>query len=127
MRGRGAPRARIPPPLRRRNIQFKPNIFIDINIQPPSSNDNNCDELPSEEELRRAFEKFDSDKDGKINQNEFKSALRDLDPEISDSEIAKAFQALDSDGDGFVVFKEFVRLFKVGPTAPPAEAKPFRC
>ncbi|POO02746.1 Parvalbumin [Trema orientale] len=60
---------------------------------------------------------FDSDKDGKISREEFKSVLKDLDPEISDSKIAKAFQALDSDEDGYVDFKEFVQLFNMRSAA----------
>lgn len=76
--------------------------------------DNKKSELPSVEELRWAFDKFDTNKDGRISRQEYKSALRALDREIVDSEIAKAFQALDSDGDGFIDFKEFIEMFNKG-------------
>ena len=76
---------------------------------------NNYEPPVSVEELRQAFDKFDVDKDGKINRDELKSVLTDLDPEISEAEIAKAFQVLFSDDQGknFVDFTEFVQLFNV--------------
>ncbi|XP_062102042.1 calcium-binding protein CML24-like [Humulus lupulus] len=74
-------------------------------------------QLPSMEELRWAFEKFDTNKDGRISRQEYKSALRVLDREMTDSEIAKAFQALDSDGDGSIDFKEFVEMFNMGSSS----------
>ncbi|POO02747.1 Parvalbumin [Trema orientale] len=80
-----------------------------------SPRDNYCDEPPSEEELRRAFDRFDTNKDGKISREEFKSAVRVFGPEISDSDIAEAFRGLDSDGDGFIDFQEFLRMFDMVP------------
>ncbi|PON43414.1 Parvalbumin [Parasponia andersonii] len=59
--------------------------------------DDNYGELPSEEKLRRAFDRFDTNRDRKISREEFKSVVRVFDPEISDSDIAEAFKGLDSE------------------------------
>lgn len=69
---------------------------------------------PTVEEMKWAFDKFDSNNDGKISPEEYKAALKALDREIADSEVVKAFQVVDSDGDGYVDFKEFVEMFKMG-------------
>ena len=66
------------------------------------------------EELRWVFNKYDTNKDGKISQEEYKLALKALDSGISDTEVAKAFQSIDSDGDGFVDFKEFMEMYNAG-------------
>lgn len=66
------------------------------------------------EELRWVFNKYDTNKDGKISQEEYKLALKALDSGISETEVAKAFQSIDSDGDGFVDFKEFMEMYNVG-------------
>ncbi|PON34588.1 Parvalbumin [Parasponia andersonii] len=81
---------------------------------------NYCDEPPSEEELRRAFDRFNTNKDGKISREEFKSAVRIFGPEVSDCDTAEAFRGLDSDGDGFIDFQEFLRMFDMVPTGGPA-------
>lgn len=69
------------------------------------------------EEMKWAFDKFDSNKDGKISKEEYKYALKVLDKEIAEAEVAKAFKEIDSDGDGFIDFNEFMEMFKMGGKA----------
>ncbi|XP_050378129.1 calmodulin-like protein 30 [Argentina anserina] len=69
---------------------------------------------PKMEEMRWVFDKFDTNKDGKISREEYKSALKTLDKEMTEAEIAKTFKALDSDGDGSIDWKEFVEMFNMG-------------
>lgn len=67
---------------------------------------------PSLDEMKRVFDKFDSNKDGKISQQEYKSVLRSLGKESMLPDVPKIFQVADFNGDGFIDFKEFVEVHK---------------
>ncbi|KAJ9159593.1 hypothetical protein P3X46_025093 [Hevea brasiliensis] len=69
---------------------------------------------PNLSEMRQVFNKFDSNKDGKISQQEYKAALRALGQENMIGEVPKIFQVVDMDGDGFIDFTEFVEAQKKG-------------
>lgn len=64
------------------------------------------------DEMKKVFDKFDSNKDGKISQEEYKAVLRALAKEGIRTEVEKIFQVADLDGDGFINFKEFVEVHK---------------
>lgn len=66
------------------------------------------------DELKRVFDKFDSNKDGKISREEYMAVLRALKKEGIRTEVEKIFQVADLDGDGFIDFKEFVEVHKKG-------------
>ncbi|KAI3865828.1 hypothetical protein MKW92_009002 [Papaver armeniacum] len=70
--------------------------------------------LPNVEEMRRVFQRFDTNKDGKISQGEYKNVLRALGKQNIESEVAMAFEVADTDGDGFIDFKEFMDVNKKG-------------
>lgn len=69
---------------------------------------------PNTSEMRRVFDKFDSNKDGKISQMEYKAILRALGQGNMTGEVSKIFQVVDLDGDGFIDFKEFMEAHKKG-------------
>lgn len=65
-------------------------------------------------EMKRVFDKFDSNKDGKISQMEYKAILRAIGQANMMSEVPKIFRVVDLDGDGFIDFKEFMEVHKKG-------------
>lgn len=67
---------------------------------------------PNTEEMRRVFDKFDKNKDGKISKEEYGLAMGLLGNKTGKTEVTKAFQAIDTDGDGFVDFNEFMEAQK---------------
>ncbi|XVE93356.1 hypothetical protein REPUB_Repub01dG0184900 [Reevesia pubescens] len=67
---------------------------------------------PDLDELRIVFDKFDSNKDGKISQMEYKAMLRALGQENMTGDVPKIFKVADFDGDGFINFKDFVEVHK---------------
>ncbi|MCL7051781.1 hypothetical protein MKW94_015429 [Papaver nudicaule] len=70
--------------------------------------------LPNVEEMRRVFQRFDTNNDGKISQEEYKILLKALGKPNIESEVAMAFEVADTDGDGFIDFKEFMDVHKKG-------------
>ncbi|KAI4327459.1 hypothetical protein L6164_019919 [Bauhinia variegata] len=73
------------------------------------------------EEMKWVFNKFDSNKDGKISLEEYKAALRAMNRGAAETEAKKSFEAMDSDGDGFIDFKEFMEMYEGGGRVKEAE------
>ncbi|KAF3435396.1 hypothetical protein FNV43_RR22485 [Rhamnella rubrinervis] len=69
---------------------------------------------PDQEEMKLVFDKFDTNKDGKISQEEYKAMLRSLGRTNTMGEVPKIFQVADLDGDGFINFKEFMEVHRKG-------------
>ncbi|KAA8531704.1 hypothetical protein F0562_006579 [Nyssa sinensis] len=69
---------------------------------------------PNTEEMKRVFNKFDTNKDGKISREEYKLALKAVGGGNAETEVPEAFEATDSDGDGFIDFKEFMEVLNMG-------------
>ncbi len=67
---------------------------------------------PNLDEMRQVFDKFDSNKDGKICQQEYKTILRALGKENAIGDVPTIFKVVDLDGDGFINFKEFMEVQK---------------
>ena len=59
-------------------------------------------------ELREAFDYNDTDRDGRIDFDEFVALLNGLDADMSIPESQLGFDAIDVDGNGWVSFEEFV-------------------
>jgi len=63
-----------------------------------------------EEELRKAFNKFDSDHSGYITHDELKLAMKIMGEDLSEEEIKQMMEEADTDGDGRVDFAEFCKM-----------------
>ncbi|OIV94187.1 hypothetical protein TanjilG_13804 [Lupinus angustifolius] len=59
------------------------------------------------EELKRVFNRFDANGDGKISVTELDTALRSLGSSVSTSEVQCIMEDLDTDHDGFINLSEF--------------------
>merc|ERR1712097_93317 len=61
-------------------------------------------------EIREAFDLFDTDGSGAIDAKELKVAMRALGFEPKEDEIRKMISDIDKDGDGTIDFDEFVMM-----------------
>lgn len=62
----------------------------------------------SEERLRVRFDRFDSDKNGKIDESEFEKLLDALGLGYSHAQARAAFESIDADKSGQIEFSEFL-------------------
>lgn len=69
---------------------------------------------PNDDEMRQVFDKFDSNKDGKISQQEYKATMKALGMGNFVHEVPSIFRVVDLDGDGFIDFKEFMEAQNKG-------------
>ncbi|CAN6687722.1 hypothetical protein ACFX13_003253 [Malus domestica] len=69
---------------------------------------------PNHNEMKKVFDKFDSNKDGKISPAEYKAILRALGKGSKVGEVQKIFKIVDLDRDGFINFKEFLDVHNGG-------------
>ena len=58
-------------------------------------------------ESRMAFEFFDLNGDGFLDQEEFHELLERLEGDVNSAECLLAFEVADTEGDGYIGFKEF--------------------
>ncbi|XP_043711498.1 calmodulin-like protein 30 [Telopea speciosissima] len=63
---------------------------------------------PNDDEMKRVFDKFDANKDGKISLQEYCSFFKALGRPKVDREVEKIFEVADLDRDGFIDFEEFM-------------------
>ncbi|KAL1561046.1 calmodulin-like protein 30 isoform X2 [Salvia divinorum] len=69
--------------------------------------------MPTVDELKQVFNKFDSNRDGKISPEEYQAILKALGKRnLVRKEVQKIFEVADLDGDGFIDFNEFVEMHK---------------
>lgn len=91
-----------------------PPLKSNFNSKQQTSSGKGCSFQPKAEEVKWVFDKFDTNRDGKISLEEYKSAMRTMKwVDLGDTEsVVESFKVMDSDGDGFIDFKEFVEMFK---------------
>ena len=66
------------------------------------------DDVADIEAARRAFDRYDLNKDGLISAAEYKSVMAQLgDPYVTEPVAQAVINAADSDGDGLMSFEEF--------------------
>ncbi len=62
------------------------------------------------QEIKEAFELFDTDKDGAIDYHELKVAMRALGFDMKKAEVLKLLRDNDREGDGLMDFEAFQRI-----------------
>jgi len=60
--------------------------------------------------LHEAFEKYDKDRNSKLDNSEVKIFFKDFHEDISNAEMDKLFLKYDKDGDGTICFHEFIGM-----------------
>ena len=87
------------------------------------------------EEIREAFNLFDTDHSGSIDYRELKAAMRALGFEVKKEELKKMITDIDADGSGQIEFPEFLEMMtgkvrardaRRPPLRPPRSAPPLR-
>ena len=70
----------------------------------------NCAESKSKDEndnLRAAFEVFDTDKNGRIDLKELRNLLKTLGEDVTDDQVTEMMTVADLDNNGTIDFEEF--------------------
>jgi Ca2+-binding EF-hand superfamily protein len=67
--------------------------------------------MPSIKELATVMESIDTDKNGRINYNEFLASCIDSSKLFTEEHIKRMFKMIDKDGNGYVERSELAELF----------------
>ncbi|GMQ11496.1 hypothetical protein CsSME_00054120 [Camellia sinensis var. sinensis] len=70
--------------------------------------------LQDKEEVKKVFNRFDANGDGKISATELVSVMKALQSNISEDEVKQMMEELDTDLDGFISLEEFASFCKGG-------------
>lgn len=94
--------------------KLSPRRSADRRAPSVENNAGGCDRGKSGEELRRVFDYFDENGDGRISPVELRSCVRGLGGDLSSEEAELAVRSSDLDGDGMLGFEEFENLVESG-------------
>ncbi|WAR19123.1 CALM-like protein [Mya arenaria] len=64
------------------------------------------------EELRKSFQVFDADGDGRVSRDELRTAMRRLGQNPTEDEIDDIYEQVDADGSGTIEFEEFAEMMR---------------
>ncbi|XP_046336577.1 calmodulin-like [Haliotis rufescens] len=67
-------------------------------------------QFKKDDRMKRMFEQFDKNGDGKITAAELKSVLTGTCPDITESQVKQMVKQADLDGDGKIDYNEFVQM-----------------
>ncbi|XP_010033692.2 probable calcium-binding protein CML27 [Eucalyptus grandis] len=70
----------------------------------------------TDEELRKVFDQFDANGDGKISAAELSQVLAAMGSAVPPEDLDRAMAEIDADGDGFISLPEFAGLCRSGPS-----------
>ncbi|WOG96821.1 hypothetical protein DCAR_0416158 [Daucus carota subsp. sativus] len=70
--------------------------------------------LQDHDEIKRVFDRFDTNSDGQLSSDELAEVLKNLGTAPSPEEIARMMEEIDTDKDGFISFDEFERFYSAG-------------
>ncbi|KAL1327919.1 hypothetical protein AAHE18_13G337700 [Arachis hypogaea] len=80
---------------------------VTADTNPSSKSNSNLIYLQDMDELKRVFNRFDSNGDGKISVNELNNVLSTLGSSVPPDELQRVMNDLDTDHDGFISLSEF--------------------
>ncbi|KAA8542816.1 hypothetical protein F0562_023968 [Nyssa sinensis] len=72
--------------------------------------------LQDMEEVKKVFNRFDANRDGKISVTELADVMKALGSETSTEEVSRMMEEIDTDKDGFINLEEFANFCKGNST-----------
>ncbi|KAL4613958.1 hypothetical protein ACB092_07G020200 [Castanea dentata] len=81
--------------------------------------------LGTTDEVKKIFNKFDKNGDGKISRDELKDILHALGSRTTTDEVSRIMSEIDKDGDGFISLDEFAE-FHMGGSSSESSTKELR-
>jgi centrin-3 len=94
------------------NVKLNPLAMYSASAQKAKRRTHTRPELTDEQkqEIKEAFELFDTDKDGSLDYHELKVAMRALGFDMKKAEVLKILRDHDKSGHGLIDFEDFAKI-----------------